>query len=172
MRRYAGAKDDVSKKLLFTVSPRRLHSLQTSCTSLRGQLNDQTRNLSISKYEKITLTCILILYRIKCMFLFFTAFCDRIITFKEPMPNKVLKGYVIGREKVPNEGSCRVNCYLNPDCVSINMGPLTDGVLTCELNAATSGNEYSSRLEYQENHSYLEIEVISEISLRIIKMMT
>ena len=92
---------------------------------------------------------------------FFTAFGDRIITFKEPMPNKVLKGYVIGRERVPNEGSCRVNCYLNPDCVSINMGPLTEGELTCELNAATSGNQYFSRLVYQKDHTYLEIEVIS-----------
>ncbi|XP_067054143.1 neurexin-4-like [Acropora muricata] len=89
---------------------------------------------------------------------FATAFGNRIITFKEPMPNKVLKGYVIGRERVPNEGSCRVNCYLNPDCVSINMGPLTEGELTCELNKATSGNEYSSHLEYQEDHTYLEIE--------------
>ena len=77
------------------------------------------------------------------------------------MPNKVLKGYVIGRDRVPNEGSCRVNCYLNPDCVSINMGPLTEGELTCELNAATSGNEYSSRLKHQEKHTYLEIEVMS-----------
>ncbi|XP_029192830.2 neurexin-4-like [Acropora millepora] len=89
---------------------------------------------------------------------FVSAFGDRIITFKEPMPNKVLKGYVIGRERVPNEGSCRVNCYLNPDCVSINMGPLTEGELTCELNAATSGNEYSPRLKHQEKHTYLEIE--------------
>ena len=101
-----------------------------------------------------------------------TSFGDRIITFKEPIPNKVLKGYVIGRERVPNEGSCRVNCYLNPDCVSINMGPLIEGVLTCELNAASDGNEYSSRLEHQESHTYLEIEVISSIFLRIIKMMT
>ncbi|XP_067054911.1 neurexin-4-like [Acropora muricata] len=89
---------------------------------------------------------------------FVSAFGDRIITFKEPIPNKVLKGYVIGRERVPNEGSCRVNCYLNPDCVSINMGPLIEGVLTCELNAASSGNEYSSRLEHQESHTYLELE--------------
>ncbi|XP_074617699.1 neurexin-4-like [Acropora palmata] len=89
---------------------------------------------------------------------FAPAFGDRIITFKEPMPNKVLKGYAIGTERVPNEGSCRVNCYLNPDCVSINMGPLIEGELTCELNAATSGNEYFSRLVYQKDHTYLEIE--------------
>ena len=88
------------------------------------------------------------------------------------MPNKVLKGYVIGKERVPNEGSCRVNCYLNPDCVSINMGPLTEGELTCELNDASSGSEYSFHLEYQEGHSYLEIEVISKISPHVIKMTT
>ena len=106
------------------------------------------------------------------MFRFFTAFDDRIITFKEPVSNKVLKGCVIGRERVPNEGSCRVNCYLNPDCVSINMGPLTEGELTCELNAASSGNEHTSRLEHQQSHTYLEIEVISLIFLCVIKMMT
>ena len=83
------------------------------------------------------------------------------------MPNKVLKGYVIGRERVPNEGSCRVSCYLNPD-----MGPLTRGELTCELNEVTSGNEYSSHLENQEDHTYLEIEVISKISPGVIKMTT
>ena len=55
------------------------------------------------KLGQIRLTCILVLSRVKCLFLFFffTAFGDRIITFKEPGPNKVLKDYVIGRERVP-----------------------------------------------------------------------
>ena len=77
------------------------------------------------------------------------------------MPNKFLKGYVIGRERVPNEGSCRVNCYLNPDCVSINMEPLPEGMLTCELNNATSGNVHTSALENEKGYTYLEIEVPS-----------
>ena len=77
------------------------------------------------------------------------------------MPNKVLKGYVIGRERVPNEGSCRVNCYLDPDCVSINMEPLPEGMLTCELNNATSGNVNTSALENEKGYTYLEIEVPS-----------
>ena len=92
---------------------------------------------------------------------FFTALDDRVITFKEPILNKILKGHVIRREEVPNEGSCRVNCYLNPDCVSINMGPLTEGMRTCELNKATSENKGTSELEDRNGYTYLEIEVQS-----------
>ena len=92
---------------------------------------------------------------------FFTALEDRVVTFKEPIHNKSLKGHNISSRKVPNEGSCRVNCYLNPDCVSINMGPLTEGMLTCELNKATSGNVHTSALENKKGYIYLEIEVSS-----------
>ena len=54
-----------------------------------------------------------------------------------------------------------MNCYLNPDCVSINLGPLTEGELTCELNKATSGNEHTSALKNETGYTYLEIEVQS-----------
>ena len=90
---------------------------------------------------------------------FFTALDDRVITFKEPILNKILKGHVISREEVPNEGSCRVNCYFNPDCVSINIGHVTEGMLTCEMNNSTSGD--TTVLENQTNYTYLEIEVQS-----------
>ena len=92
---------------------------------------------------------------------FFTALDDRIVTFKEPILDKALKGREISSIKVPNEGSCRVDCYLNPDCVSINMGPLTEGMLTCELNNATSENKRTSRLENKTGYTYLGIEVQS-----------
>ena len=95
------------------------------------------------------------------LLLFVTALHDRVITFKEPRLNKSLEGHVIISRNVSNEGSCRVNCYLNPDCVSINMGPLIAGMLTCELNAAASGNEHTSALENKAGYTYLEIEVQS-----------
>ena len=96
------------------------------------------------------------------MYLWFsTALDDRVVTFKEPRLNKVLEGHLLSSEEVPNEGSCRVNCYLNPDCVSINMGPFTKGMLTCELNKATSGNEQTSGLKDRAGYTYLEIEVQS-----------
>ena len=77
------------------------------------------------------------------------------------MLHKTLKGHNINSKKVPNEGSCRVNCYLNPDCVSINMGPFTEGMLTCELNKATSENIHTSALKSKTGYTYLEIEVQS-----------
>ena len=90
---------------------------------------------------------------------FFTALDNRVITFKEPRLNKSLEGHVIISRNVANEGSCRVNCYLNPDCVSINMGRVTEGMLTCEMNNSTSG--YSNALESKAGYTYLEIEVQS-----------
>ncbi|XP_044173163.1 neurexin-4-like isoform X1 [Acropora millepora] len=85
-----------------------------------------------------------------------SALDNRVVTFKEPILNKTLKGHVICSEEVPNEGSCRVNCYLNPDCVSINMRHVTEGMLTCEMNNSTSGN--TTALENKTGYTYLEIE--------------
>ena len=50
----------------------------------------------------------------------------------------MLPDHVIRTEKVANEGSCRVRCFLEPNCVSINVGPADDqGQRTCELNNLT-----------------------------------
>ncbi|KAK2554427.1 Neurexin-4 [Acropora cervicornis] len=63
------------------------------------------------------------------------------------------------REKVPNEGSCRVKCYMEPDCVSINVGPLDSrGEITCELNDATWENGHESDMKELVNYTYLGIE--------------
>lgn len=53
--------------------------------------------------------------------------------FKEPIADKALPGHVITTEQVPDERSCRVKCYMEPNCVSINVGPGTKEQLTCEL---------------------------------------
>ena len=71
------------------------------------------------------------------------------------MRNMVMENHVIRRDEVPNEGSCRVKCYLEPDCVSINVGPSSGGKLTCELNNATTG--MNSTLRSKIDHTYLEI---------------
>ncbi|CAH3112136.1 unnamed protein product, partial [Pocillopora meandrina] len=55
----------------------------------------------------------------------------RNIVFKQPVPNKILKNHLIKTEDVPNEGSCRVLCYMDPDCVSINLGPFMRGKHIC-----------------------------------------
>ena len=87
---------------------------------------------------------------------FLTANIDRIITFKEPIPEKAMEGHVISSSRVQTEGSCRVNCYMEPNCVSINMRRLAGGALICELNNVTTKDFV---LTTKSNHSYMEIEV-------------
>ena len=73
-----------------------------------------------------------------CSFLYSAA--DRIqphINIHSSIPNKALFGHLIRTEKVVNEDSCHVKCYLEPNCVSINVGPEDEGKRTCELNNAT-----------------------------------
>jgi len=81
---------------------------------------------------------------------------DRIITFKEPIPERAMEDHVISSSRVQTEGSCRVNCYMEPNCVSINMRRLAGGALICELNYVTTSEGFN--LTKKSNHSYMEIE--------------
>ena len=83
----------------------------------------------------------------------------RIIMFKEPVPNKAMNGYVISSEDVPDEGSCRVLCYMEPNCVSINVGPLEGRKHKCELNNATAENQFDAYLVNMDKFTYVAIEV-------------
>ena len=51
-------------------------------------------------------------------------------------------------------------CYMEPNCVSINIGPLERGKHKCELNNATDDNQFASLLQNEPNFTYLAIEVI------------
>jgi len=82
----------------------------------------------------------------------------RIIIFKEPIPNKVMKGHVFRMEVVANQGSCRVMCYMEPNCMSLNFGPLNGGVYKCELNNATEENLVAVTLREKKNYIYLAVE--------------
>lgn len=84
---------------------------------------------------------------------------DRFLIFKEPVSNKALGGYEIRTEKVSDEGSCRVECYLEPDCVSINVGPSEDGGHVCELNKATDESTSLSALIERQRYTYYGVEV-------------
>lgn len=84
---------------------------------------------------------------------------DRIIIFKEPASNKALNGHVIRTGKVTVEGSCRVECYLEPNCVSVNVGPYDEGNYICELNSATDESATLSNLSNRKSYTYHGIEV-------------
>ena len=84
---------------------------------------------------------------------------DRILIFKEPVLNKALKGHVIRSVKVTDEGSCRVRCYMEPNCVSVNVGPQVKGSHVCELNNATDESSSLSALRKKNGYTYFDIEV-------------
>ena len=85
----------------------------------------------------------------------------RIIAFKEPVANKSMKSHVIRSAEVPSEGSCRLMCFMEPNCVSFNLGPLEDGKHKCELNNATDENQFPNSLVNKPAFTYLAIEVMS-----------
>ena len=80
------------------------------------------------------------------------------IIFKEPIENKAMRGHVIKSAEVHNQGSCRVMCYMEPDCVSINFGPSENGRYKCELNSASDDNQLSF-LGGKDGYTFLAIEV-------------
>ena len=86
--------------------------------------------------------------------------------FKEPVSNMAMKNHVIRSEVVPNEGTCRVLCYMEPNCVSINLGPLERGKYKCELNNATEESQITI-LENEPTYTYLAIEVMNRSVLNI-----
>ena len=81
------------------------------------------------------------------------------LIFKEPIPEKALPGQIIRTEKVANEGSCRVKCYMEPNCVSINVGPEDEGIHTCELNNGTDESPSKSSMEERKHYIHYAVEV-------------
>lgn len=61
----------------------------------------------------------------------------RTVEFKEREANKALIKHVIRSELVLSEDVCEIKCFLEPNCVSFNYGPLGDGAFKCELNNRT-----------------------------------
>lgn len=84
---------------------------------------------------------------------------NRVIIFKEPKYDRVLSGHSIRTEKVKNEGSCRVKCFLEPNCVSINVGPEVKGTRTCELKNFTDESPAQSVLEEKKGYVHNAVEV-------------
>ena len=84
---------------------------------------------------------------------------DRILIFKEPVSNKALEGHLIRTEKVSDEGNCRLKCYLEPNCVSVNVGPLDKGTHICELNNDTDESPSYLALVERQLYTYHAVEV-------------
>ena len=84
---------------------------------------------------------------------------SRMLIFKEEVPNMTLHGHVIRTEQVLNEGSCRLQCYLEPNCVSINIRPFKYGSHQCDLNDVTDDKEFAVVLTRMTGFTYNGVEV-------------
>ena len=77
------------------------------------------------------------------------------------MADKRLPGHVIRTETEVNEGGCRVKCFLEPNCVSINVGPAVGGKRSCELNNDTDESPEQSALKGESDYIHYAVEVLS-----------
>ena len=112
-----------------------------------------------------------------CLFLLFVCFAvvsseyNRIIIFKEPIKGKALQGHVIRSVKVANEGSCRVQCFMEPNCVSINVGPVQEGKGICELNNATDDSPSQSALKNVAQYiHYADYSLVTYMKVACVKV--
>ena len=92
---------------------------------------------------------------------------SRHIKFKDPIPNMAMKSHAIKIAEVPNEGSCKVMCLMEPNFVSINIGPVEGGNQKCELNNATEEKYAPFLLVKTPSYTYLAIEVTYHILMKL-----
>jgi len=57
--------------------------------------------------------------------------------------NKAMKNHKIWSVERHSKWSCRLIRFIEPNCVSINLGSLQKGKHKCELNNATKKNQYT-----------------------------
>ena len=65
--------------------------------------------------------------------------------------------HVIKSEQVVDKDVCEMKCYLEPNCVSYNYGPLGNGNFLCELSDKTHLQVPSDDLEAKDDYIYKPI---------------
>ena len=81
----------------------------------------------------------------------------RTIQFREGMKNMALINHIIKRYQGVNKEMCELKCYLEPNCVSYNYGPLNDELSVCELSDTHHSQVSSSELESRDHFIYRSI---------------
>ena len=67
--------------------------------------------------------------------IFFLAGCRR-LKYITPADNRRLMGHVILNRVIGSHVSCHHFCAMERDCMSINIGPVFNDTVVCELNDA------------------------------------
>ena len=72
-------------------------------------------------------------------FFFYISDACRVLEFTEPIEEHALSGHVFKNITLKIKGNCELNCYLENDCFSFNLGPEVDGKYVCELSDSDDG---------------------------------
>ena len=83
----------------------------------------------------------------------------RNVEMTPPISDSALMGHVINETEVGSLGTCRVMCYIEADCVSLNVVPLQHAEsLLCELSGSDH-IQHPEDLFYRPGSTYVSIKV-------------
>lgn len=81
----------------------------------------------------------------------------RIIQFEHEAKDKILRNHVLKNISVRKKSQCMSHCFIEPNCVSYNYGPLYSNTPTCELSNRTHLQVSSSDFVRMGDYIYRHI---------------
>jgi len=81
------------------------------------------------------------------------------------MENVVLSSHVIKNSRVLNEENCRINCFLEANCVSYNYGSAEDELNVCELSDKNHLQVPADDFEARQGFIYRPVTPVRKLKL-------
>ena len=87
----------------------------------------------------------------------------RVLLYFKPMKGRTLLNHVMIRIDIPREDVCSIRCFLEPNCLSYNVGPLEhSNRYLCEISDSTDVR-HPGDLVQRLGFTYQEIKVCSSV---------
>ena len=78
--------------------------------------------------------------------------------FNKKVDGRKLIGHVFQKSHVQSQDICEINCFVEPDCFSFNVGPLQDEKHSCQLSDSDHV-VHPADLIYEDGMSYKSVVV-------------
>ena len=78
--------------------------------------------------------------------------------FSNSIDGRKLKGHVFKKIEITSPDVCEINCFIEADCVSFNVGTIQDGKHWCELSDSDH-SVHPEDLVYRSGMTYTTVEV-------------
>lgn len=125
--------------------------MKDCCTTCSGQLRDLRSQSRLNHCHDLCFS--------------FTDTCRRYVKFTTEIKGSALQSHVIKNLTLPAnvQDSCRVQCVMESQCLSINVGPHIKGRVLCELSDSDH-TSYPYDIKPREGFTYTGTEVTKFIS--------